>query len=104
MSTNTLIKSIEGEYKRYKALADSALEQVPDDKLSDEGPMGGNSIAIICWHVAGNLQSRFTDFLTSDGEKPWRVREEEFAQRSVSRADLTAKWNAGWEILFTALG
>ena len=103
MSTNTLIKSIEGEYRRYKALADSALEQVPDDKLSDSAPLNGNSLAIICWHVAGNLQSRFTDFLTSDGEKPWRQREEEFPRRTVSRAELNEKWNAGWDVLFATL-
>ena len=100
---NTLIKSIEGEYRRYKALADAALEQVPEDRLSESGPAGGNSLAIICWHVAGNLQSRFTDFLSSDGEKPWRQREEEFAQRAVARAELNEKWNAGWSILFAAL-
>lgn len=103
MPNNSLVRSIEGEYRRYKALADSALEQVPDDKLSEAGPMGGNSLAVICWHVAGNLQSRFTDFLTSDGEKPWRQREEEFAQRSVSRSELNEKWNAGWEVLLSAL-
>jgi hypothetical protein len=103
MHNNILIKSIEGEYRRYKALADSALDQVPEERLSDSGPLGGNSLAIICWHLAGNLQSRFTDFLTSDGEKPWRQREEEFAQRSVSRADLNEKWNSGWDVLFSAL-
>ena len=88
-----IIKSIEGEFRRYKALAESALEQVPDEKLSDSAPFGGNSLAIICWHIAGNLRSRFTDFLTSDGEKPWRGREEEFARRTVSRAELIHKWN-----------
>ena len=103
MSDNHLIKSIEAEYRRYKALADSALEQVHEAQLSAPGPSGGNSLAIICWHVAGNLQSRFTDFLTTDGEKPWREREEEFAQRSVSRAELMNKWNAGWDVLFGAL-
>src|SRR6185503_6778012 len=102
MPNNTVIKSIEGEFRRYKALAESALDQVPGEKLS-EAPLGGNSLAIICWHVAGNLQSRFTDFLSSDGEKPWRQREEEFAQRAVARAELNEKWNAGWSILFAAL-
>jgi len=102
MPNNTLIKSIEGEFRRYKALADSALEQVPEESLS-QSPPGGNSLAIICWHVAGNLQSRFTDFLTSDGEKPWRQREEEFAKRSVSRSELNEKWTAGWNVLFNTL-
>ena len=103
MSDRHLIDSIAAEYRRYKALGDSALEQVPDDRLSQPGPAGGNSLATICWHVAGNLQSRFTEFLTSDGEKPWRQREEEFAQRSVSRDELLEKWNGSWKVLFNAL-
>lgn len=104
MSETRLVKSIEGEYRRYKALADAALEQVPEERLSVAGPSGGNSLAIICWHIGGNLRSRFTDFLTSDGEKPWRDREDEFAKRTVSREELMKKWNAGWDALFTALG
>jgi Protein of unknown function (DUF1572) len=100
---NAIIQSITDEYRRYKALAEAALDQVPEGALSEPGPAGGNSLAVICWHIAGNLRSRFTDFLTSDGEKPWRQREEEFAQRSVFRAELTAKWNQGWDALLSAL-
>ncbi len=99
---NTLIQSVESEYRRYKALAEGALTQVPDALLSTAGPGNGNSLATICWHVAGNLQSRFTDFLTTDGEKPWRQRDEEFLARTVSREDLLAKWTAGWAVLFSA--
>ena len=62
---NVLIKSIEGEYRRYKTLAESALEQVAEAQLSAAGPANGNSLAIMCWHVSGNLRSRFTDFLTA---------------------------------------
>jgi uncharacterized damage-inducible protein DinB len=98
-----LIDSISAEYRRYKALAEAALEQVPEASLSQQGPSGGNSLATICWHVAGNLQSRFTDFLTSDGEKSWRQREEEFAARRVSRAELMAKWSQGWDVLLATL-
>jgi hypothetical protein len=54
--------------------------------------------------VSGNLQSRFTDFLSSDGEKPWRRRDEEFESRTVTRAELMAKWNQGWAVLFQTLG
>ena len=103
MSDRHLIDSITAEYRRYKAGGDAALAQVPDDQLSEPGPGRGNSLAIICWHMAGNLQSRFTEFLTTDGEKPWRQREEEFAQRSVSRNELLDKWNDGWKVLFSAL-
>jgi Protein of unknown function (DUF1572) len=100
---STLIDSIRAEYRRYKALAEAALEQVPEPALSQQGPSGGNSLATICWHVSGNLESRFTDFLTTDGEKPWRRREEEFAARTVSREELLAKWNQGWGVLLSTL-
>ncbi len=101
---NALIKSVEGEFRRYKALAEAALDQVPGEMLSSPGPSNGNSLATICWHISGNLQSRFTDFLGSDGEKPWRQREEEFAARMVSRDELMAKWNTGWDVLLATLG
>src|SRR5678815_4705952 len=94
-----IIESIAGEFRRYKALAESALEQLTEPQLVAPGPNGGNSIATICWHIAGNLRSRFTDFLTSDGEKPWRKREEEFQARLVTRAELMEKWNKGWGAL-----
>ena len=100
---NVLIKSIEGEYRRYKTLAESALEQVAEAQLSAAGPANGNSLAIMCWHVSGNLRSRFTDFLTTDGEKPWRKRDEEFDQRTVTRSELLSKWAIGWDVLFTTL-
>ena len=79
-----LIDSIRGEYERYKALGEGAARQVQDEELSLPGPNDSTSLAIICWHLSGNLRSRFTDFLTSDGEKPWRNREEEFDDRAVS--------------------
>ena len=101
--TNILIKSIEEEYRRYRALAERALAQVPDDRLSVNGLGGGNSLAVICWHISENLRSRFTDFLTTDGEKPWRDRDAEFEARRVSRAVLTGKWDEGWGVLFGAL-
>jgi hypothetical protein len=64
---------------------------------------GGNSLAVMCWHISGNLRSRFTDFLTTDGEKQWRKRDEEFEARSVSRGDFVAKWEEGWDALLGAL-
>ena len=98
----TIIDSIRGEYLRYKALAEGAIRQVDDPSLSTADP-NGNSIAVICWHVAGNLRSRFTDFLTTDGEKPWRKRDEEFQPRTVAREELLAKWEQGWSVLLNAL-
>ena len=100
---NILIKSIEGEFKRYKALAEGAFAQVPEEALSTSGLNEGNSLAVMCWHVSGNLKSRFTDFLTTDGEKQWRKRDEEFQARSVSREDFLAKWNEGWSVLLATL-
>jgi uncharacterized damage-inducible protein DinB len=98
-----LIESIHGEYVRYKKLAEDAMAQLEEENLAAPGPNGGNSIATICWHMSGNLASRFTDFLSSDGEKPWRRREEEFYARNVTRAELLAKWAQGWDVLFQAL-
>jgi uncharacterized damage-inducible protein DinB len=98
-----LIESIHGEYVRYKKLAEDAMAQLEDENLAAPGLNGGNSIATICWHMSGNLASRFTDFLSSDGEKPWRRREEEFYARDVTRVELLAKWAQGWDVLFQAL-
>ena len=99
----SVIESITGEYKRYKALAEGALSQLTDDQLAAPAPGEGNSIATICWHVGGNLRSRFTEFLTSDGEKPSRRREEEFQARSVTMPELLAHWESGWSALFATL-
>jgi hypothetical protein len=100
---NTLIKSIEGEFRRYKALAEGAFGQVPEAALSASGLNEGNSLAVMCWHISGNLKSRFTDFLAADGEKSWRQRDEEFKARSVSREDFVAKWEDGWGALLGTL-
>ena len=100
---NELVNAIRAEYVRYKSLAEAAMRQLSEPELSTPGPNGGNSIAVICWHLSGNLRSRFTDFLTSDGEKPWRKREEEFEARTVSREDLLAKWEQGWQVVLAAL-
>ena len=99
----TIIESIRGEYDRYKKLAESAMAQIDEAQLSAAPSAESNSIAMICWHVSGNLKSRFKDFLTTDGEKPWRNRDEEFDARTVSRAELLAKWEDGWATLFVAL-
>jgi uncharacterized damage-inducible protein DinB len=98
-----VIDSISGEYVRYRKLAEDAMAQLDESSLAAPGPNGGLSIATICWHVSGNLASRFTDFLSSDGEKPWRRRDEEFFSRNVSRDELLEKWSRGWDVLAKAL-
>jgi len=98
-----IISSIEAEYRRYKALAEGAIGQMSDADLAAQGPGGSNSVAVILAHVAGNLESRFTDFLTSDGEKPWRDRDREFVPRNEARQELLGAWERGWAALFGAL-
>ena len=98
-----VIASLEAEYLRYKGLAEGTFAQLDESQLTMRAGETSNSIATIVWHVAGNLTSRFTDFLTTDGEKPWRQREEEFEDRDVSREELLVKWNAGWQVLFDTL-
>jgi hypothetical protein len=90
-------------FRANKGLADKAVGQVPDEKLHVTLDPNTNSIAVIMKHVAGNLLSRWTDFLTTDGEKPWRHRDEEFVDAVTARAELTAHWNSGWQRLFDSL-
>jgi hypothetical protein len=98
-----LIDSIRREFLRYKSLAEGAINQMSDAELSVSEADGANSVAVICWHVGGNLRSRFTDFLTTDGEKPWRKRDEEFEPRLVAREELLEKWESGWRVLLDTL-
>jgi hypothetical protein len=98
-----VLASIETEFRRYQGLGDAAIQQLTDDELSRAGFAGGNSVAVLVWHLSGNFVSRFTDFLTTDGEKPWRRRDEEFDDRVVTRDELLFKWNKGWATLFDAL-
>lgn len=93
---------LEAESRRYRMLATRAMQQTDDADLQAPGP-GGNSIVTLVWHVAGNLESRFTDFLTTDGEKPWRDRDSEFVERTPTRAELRARWDRGWDTLTETL-
>ena len=90
-------------FEANKRLADRAVEQVPDDKLHTALDANTNSIAVIMKHVAGNLLSRWTDFLTTDGEKSWRNRDNEFVDSFSSRAGLLEFWEHGWACLLTTL-
>ncbi|MGD0220916.1 MAG: DUF1572 family protein [Terriglobia bacterium] len=98
-----VIASIEGEYLRYKELAEGSFRQLSVEQLAQAAGDSDNSAATIAWHVGGNLKSRFTDFLDSDGEKPWRDRETEFRSRQVTHAELSAFWGQGWQALQAAL-
>jgi hypothetical protein len=90
-------------FRYYKKLAEDAMAQAADQELTAvlDGEM--NSIAQIVKHMVGNMRSRWTDFLTTDGEKPDRNRDSEFVEPPATRADLLAVWEAGWRIVFGAL-
>ncbi len=95
-----MIEDFVNEFARYRVIAEKAINQVPDDEgLNRVFGEENNSIAIVMRHIGGNLRSRFTDFLTSDGEKSWRRRDTEFENRHYSREELNAVWSQGWEIL-----
>ena len=87
----------------YKKLADRAMAQCPDEALFTCLDPESNSIAVIVKHMAGNMRSRWSDFLTTDGEKPDRNRDTEFEDPPKTRADLTEMWERGWKYLFDAL-
>ncbi|TSD63894.1 DUF1572 domain-containing protein [Inquilinus sp. KBS0705] len=97
------LQSVKKQFAYYRSLGEKTFAQVNDDALfwcyNDES----NSIAIIVKHLWGNMLSRWTDFLTSDGEKEWRQRDAEFENDINSREELLSKWNEGWDSLFAAL-
>ena len=87
----------------YKKLGDDAMAQITEEKLFFQPNEDSNSIAIIVQHLAGNMLSRWTDFLTSDGEKEWRNRDAEFETVIKTKEELISFWNKGWQCLFDAL-
>jgi hypothetical protein len=90
-------------FRSNKGWADKAIAQLPDDRLHVALDSNTNCIAVIMKHVAGNLLSRWTDFLTTDGEKPWRNRDDEFVDTFTRRDELLAYWESGWHRLFDSL-
>lgn len=97
------LKETNKSFHGLKSNAEKALAQLSDDDLHDQPDPESNSIAIIMKHLAGNMISRFTDFLSSDGEKPNRNRDGEFIDDFTSREQLMQFWNRGWTCLFNAL-
>src|SRR6187551_3148223 len=104
MSTNAAILPVVlDEFQKIKKLADKSIEQLSDQQLHATIDPDANSVAVLMRHMAGNMRSRWVDFLTSDGEKPDRLRDREFEDPQQSRADLLAEWEHGWQCLFNAL-
>jgi hypothetical protein len=97
------VKDSIGVFQYYKKLAERAMAQCPDSGLFETLDAESNSIAIIAKHMVGNMRSRWTDFLTSDGEKPDRNRDTEFEAPPGTRAELMEMWERGWKLLFGAL-
>jgi hypothetical protein len=91
------------EFRGMKALADKAVAQVSDEEFFRAVDPESNSIAVIMKHLAGNMRSRWTDFLTSDGEKPDRHRDTEFELASEDRRAIEERWEEGWRIVFGAI-
>ena len=98
-----MIASLRTAMARYRDIGERALAQVDDAGLHRRVDPDGNSLDVLVRHVGGNLRSCFTDFLTSDGEKPWRHRDGEFTEGHASREEMLAVWSAGWDVLEAVL-
>ncbi len=90
-------------FRYYKGLGEKAIEQLSDEQVLSKPNAASNSIALIVHHLSGNMVSRFTDFLTTDGEKPWRNRESEFEESYADKKLMMDAWEKGWVCLFNAL-
>ncbi|MBP9792575.1 MAG: DUF1572 family protein [Flavobacterium sp.] len=104
METNHIyLESVKKQMLYYKTIAEKAMEQLEDEQLFFSANEDTNSIAVIIKHMAGNMLSRWTDFLTSDGEKQWRNRDGEFETETTSKIVLLQLWDSGWNCFFTAI-
>ncbi|MFK7000475.1 DUF1572 family protein [Flavobacterium oreochromis] len=101
--TNSYLGSIKKQMLYYKTIADKAIEQLEPQQLFITSNEDTNSIAIIIKHIAGNMISRWTDFLTSDGEKEWRNRDDEFENKIATKEELLILWEKGWKCYFNAI-
>jgi uncharacterized damage-inducible protein DinB len=102
-SPTMLIDDFRAQYANYRQLAEKALAQMPDAELNRVIAPEGNSAAMLVRHVSGNFVSRFTNFLTEDGEKPDRERDREFDERPYSRAEVNELWARGFAVVDDAL-
>ena len=98
-----LLSSWIKRFKEYKTLGDKTFTQLTDEEMHHQPNDASNSIAIIIQHMNGNMLSRWTNFLTEDGEKEWRKRDEEFEVHSVSKEKLLALWGEGWKVFLDTL-
>ena len=101
--TNDYLASVKKQFEYYKLLGDKTFSQLEDQNLFWQYNADSNSIATIVKHLCGNMRSRWTDFLTTDGEKEWRNRDAEFENDILTRQELLDTWEIGWDCLFNAL-
>ena len=97
------LESVTKQFEYYKMLGEKTFDQIKEEDIFWQYNSESNSIAVIVKHLWGNMMSRWTDFLTTDGEKDWRNRDAEFEQDIRSKEELLAKWNEGWNCLFEAI-
>jgi len=100
---NSYLESSIKQFEYYKSLGDKTFDQLTFEELQNEFAEDSNSIAIIVKHIVGNMLSRWTNFLTEDGEKEWRMRDEEFMDSFHTKEELLSTWNKGWDCLFNAI-
>jgi len=102
-ANSQFLESAKKQFLYYKTLGEKAIAQLEDEQLFIAVNEDTNSIAQIVKHISGNMLSRWTDFLTSDGEKEWRNRDDEFVDTYKSKTELLENWNKGWDCLFNAI-
>ncbi|NHF61250.1 DUF1572 family protein [Flavobacteriaceae bacterium TP-CH-4] len=103
LQSSDYLRSVFFEFRRYKTLGDKTFEQLSEEDVHWKYRETDNSVALIVKHLVGNMKSRWTHFLTQDGEKPWRNRETEFEGAYASKSELINAWEEGWKCLFDAL-
>jgi Protein of unknown function (DUF1572) len=97
------LESVIKQVEYYKLLGEKSFDQLTDEQLFWQANEASNSIATIVKHLSGNMLSRWTDFMTTDGEKEWRNRDAEFETETTSREALLQQWNEGWDCFLNAL-
>jgi hypothetical protein len=104
MTGDDFIKSALRQLRLYRSLGEKSIGRLDTAQLNTIPQGESNSIAVIVRHMAGNMKSRWTDFLTSDGEKTWRNRDSEFEEPNESKESILHRWNEGWELTLSVIG
>jgi uncharacterized damage-inducible protein DinB len=103
MAGRLVVDAFVREFQKTRQLCDRSIAQLSTEQLHARLDAEANSVAMLMQHLAGNMRSRWTDFLTTDGEKPWRQRDAEFEPPALDHAALMASWQSGWQVLFDTL-